>query len=386
MRSKTALDNSGRLLKGYVDQIKQIMHFVLQRANVIVTTTDKASDKLLVKARWPKVIIVDEASQITELNTIMGWVLNQDSVKRVILVGDHLQMSPKAVAKYQKDGQLANPFADQISLSFFERMMNTGHKLHLLNTNLRATAGLSRSYNEITYGCRLLDHKSVALKYRTGSQNALQYIAKVHKKHLEAPFLMFNVSGARSCVEAGSRSKYNLHFIAAGLQEIQNMLAEKLWKQSEITVITPYRMQSKVWEECLAAQGYGEIAVLTINEASGCENEMIILDTVLASSQVDDEALGFFNNPGRITMALSRARQHFLLIGDYEVGLLSESSQVKLASMTSKGQIATFKNRETHKKQWLFKMYDFHRKAGAMVSCEIEKSLEDLVRRQAFGV
>ena len=76
-------------------------------------------------------LIIDEASQGSELDTIIPFV-NFD-VKKVILVGDHLQMSPTVFSEFSRRNMYEQSLFERIHHSFQKQ----GRESFLLDTQYR---------------------------------------------------------------------------------------------------------------------------------------------------------------------------------------------------------------------------------------------------------
>lgn len=82
--------------------------------------------------------------------------------------------------------------------------------------------------------------------------------------------------------------------------------------QSDIGVVTPYKMQRrKIAQACLRS-GYGEITVGTAEAFQGQEKAVIIVSTVRSGGT----RLGFVNNARRFNVMITRAKCLLVIVGD----------------------------------------------------------------------
>jgi superfamily I DNA and/or RNA helicase len=86
-------------------------------------------------------LIIDEASQATEPSVLVPF---QSMTKKMILVGDHMQLPPTVISeresRYTKFGR-----------SLFERLIDNGATPHLLSTQYRMLSELSDFPNRAFY-------------------------------------------------------------------------------------------------------------------------------------------------------------------------------------------------------------------------------------------
>ncbi len=91
-------------------------------------------------------VIVDEASQATEPSTLIPLLTG---VKKLVLVGDHMQLQPTVLSPNAKK--------TQYSRSLFERLVHCGVKPHLLNIQYRMHPQLNRFSSKHFYGNKVKD-------------------------------------------------------------------------------------------------------------------------------------------------------------------------------------------------------------------------------------
>ena len=107
----------------YKDMEEVLMIDTLRKTCGVVTTLSKAADNKLKKARKPVVAVVDEACQSTELETLLVWAHNTETLVLIIFIGDpkHLPGTVKTLMHNTADS-LVNPFVRQMIISLFERL------------------------------------------------------------------------------------------------------------------------------------------------------------------------------------------------------------------------------------------------------------------------
>lgn len=89
---------------------------------------------------------------------------------------------------------------------------------------------------------------------------------------------------------------------------------------SEIAIVTPYRKQVEKIRSVLNSSGISEVKVGSVEEFQGQESRVLIISTVRSSDKFLSydykHQLGFLSNPKRFNVAITRAKQLLILIGN----------------------------------------------------------------------
>lgn len=118
-----AKDKSEEEKKAYKLAEDKLMKDTISKSATLITTLSKTADNKMNRVKKPVIAIVDEACQSLELETLLIWAHNTKTVLLLVLIGDPKQLPPTVLTMHaNRDGQVANPFVDQISMSFFERL------------------------------------------------------------------------------------------------------------------------------------------------------------------------------------------------------------------------------------------------------------------------
>ena len=108
--------------------------------------------KTRLQAKKFRVAVIDEACQSTELETLLVWAHNTETMLLLIFLGDPKQL--RATVKTHgrnTDDQLMNPFSEQLIISFFERLWTRGFDMYMLTEQYRLAAGLEEVFSELFY-------------------------------------------------------------------------------------------------------------------------------------------------------------------------------------------------------------------------------------------
>lgn len=294
----------------------RLMLDTIRKTTGLVTTLSNTADTTLRRAKRPRLVVIDECCQSTELETLLAWAHNTETVLILVLVGDPQQLPPTVVTKDSNRGNLlVNPFAPQMCVSLFERLWRRGFPVHMLNEQYRLAEGLEEVFNQLFYDGRITNHPSTRIDNRPAAQRAIQYIRRQWHKHDGIPHILLNVpTGA--CLRGETFSRFNPHNIAVTANTIRGMLLEGLWTEREITVMTPYREQAKRYRELFRKLRWFHVEVLTVDSMQGQENKCTIFDLVLARSRLGGP--GFVVDKHRLNVALSRSQDMFIMVADTE--------------------------------------------------------------------
>lgn len=240
-------------------------------------------------------IIIDEASQST-ITTILPSLAKG---KKLIVIGDEKQLPPVVAEELlNSEYYLAKEF--NISqkmrncgvsfLSFVQTLLENKVQKTLLKEHYRCPKQIIDFSNKRIYDNQL------ELKKNDDGVNHIKVIKTVPGNH------------ARKS-DDGSSGQYNQREIDEIVKLISTLPSNKT-----IGVITPYRRQSELLRKILPE--YVEVG--TIHTFQGREQQIIIFSTVANSAEdiiKDDEIIkSFVNNEQLINVALTRAKEQFILV------------------------------------------------------------------------
>lgn len=123
----------------------QLQELYLQDARIVFCTASTAGRKALRGFR-PSYLIVEEASQMVETQALNAIMRNYSSLRKVVLSGDMAQLPPTVLsAKYSECSNLEE-------VSFFKRMIKTGHPHTQLVMQYRMAPEISKHVSDAFYG------------------------------------------------------------------------------------------------------------------------------------------------------------------------------------------------------------------------------------------
>lgn len=303
---------------------KQIRELI-DRTNVFVGTIHSIMGKpALLELVDFDLMIIDEASQLLEpMVTGLMTVAN-----KCILIGDHKQLpavsqQPNADTRIREGKNWAKSFQiTDLKMSYFERMYRLyksrqwDYAIGELHRQGRMHKDIMSMVNTQMYNGTLacFDHP----KFEKSIQS---YFSNEQSKLLAGRVLHIGVSGSSESIY----SKVNLAEVDKVLYclDFWIKLIQKEGLKWSIGVITPFRAQiaaiySRGFEAGLDMTG---ITVDTVERYQGGAKDIVILSSVVQHR----EALSRITSPDqegldrKLNVAITRAREQFILIGNAEV-------------------------------------------------------------------
>ena len=201
---------------------------VLNSTHIVLTTLGSAGGRAVESANKFKVVVVDEAAQSSEPSTLVALQLGSS---HAILVGDPQQL-PATI--FSVSGRVT-----KYDRSLFQRLEESGHGVHLLDTQYRMNPVISEFPRHIFYKGMLLDGPNVQQPDFGGSLKTMI--------RLKFPYLQpFNIFDLDSKEERDGTSLSNKHEALLVLQLYRTLDRETdgMVAKTRVAVITPYSQQS----------------------------------------------------------------------------------------------------------------------------------------------
>ena len=305
---------------------------VLDRAHVVCATLTGVQQRALRDAEFD-VCIIDEAAQALE---VACWAAVLKA-RKVVLVGDHLQLPPTVMAPAAAEGGLG--------VTMFERL----HALYgdtiaeMLTTQYRMHASIMQWSSDVLYDGRLIAHASVAdhTLYDLGVavDDAIDAAAAggggggvgnpsspppcpssghASSSSLSVPPVLVFVDTAGCDMaerqdEAGS--SYNEAEAALVMKLVGRLVARGL-APGLIGVIAPYAAQvAALKAQRREGEAWAALEISTVDGFQGREKEAIVISTVRSNT---GQGVGFLADKRRMNVAVTRAKRQCVLVGDSE--------------------------------------------------------------------
>lgn len=262
------------------------------------------------------VVIIDECTQATEPSTLCPIV---KGCKQLVLLGDDFQLGPIVISQDKE-------VLSTLSTSFFQRMINAGVDMFLLDTQYRMSPHISYWPSHHFYGGKIKDGI-------TQAERPIPDGFCWPRKDVPVAFVPC-FSHEQS---VGDGSKLNKGE-AAVVKEIVNGLTKKGITPGSIGIVTPYSGQIRYLVDTLkdkdsefsvgsfldGAEILGNdvdiealerntIKVHSVDGFQGREKDIIIFSAVRSNTEGN---VGFLSDWRRMNVALTRARNGLIVIGN----------------------------------------------------------------------
>eukprot|EP00658_Telonema_sp_P-2_P011832 TRINITY_DN14531_c0_g1_i1.p1 TRINITY_DN14531_c0_g1~~TRINITY_DN14531_c0_g1_i1.p1 ORF type:complete len:748 (+),score=185.98 TRINITY_DN14531_c0_g1_i1:122-2365(+) len=284
-----------------------------------MTANYAARHRALLHKLQPRVCIVEEAGELLESQLLA--CLSSPALEHLVLIGDHQQLRPKV-----SDFKLERDF--HLDISLFERLLSNGTRSSSLSLQLRMRpeiCDLVRPfYSHLQDHDRVFQHPPCRGVHR----NVFFLTHGVYEDEV------FRTSSKQNSHEARFLAKLAEYFVLV-----------KGYQPSEVTLLTPYLGQKRLFKEILAQSDESRadgrtlapplmpdrgqrthedddhkqkehpdhVVVATIDDYQGEENKIILLSLVRSNPT---GKLGFVGIENRIIVALSRAQHGMIMMGN----------------------------------------------------------------------
>ena len=286
-REAKRLKSDARLLE------KQVIHNVLDQADVICATTTLNED--LLGDRWFDLCVIDEACQSTE----PGCWIPLSRCDKFVLAGDHQQLPPTVLSQ--------EAAREGFEVSLLERMVKIyGDRItRLLSVQYRMHKQIMDFSSDYFYHGELVAHESVA-------EHLLSDLEFVKPSEFTQRTMTFiDTAGANwdEELEPGGLSKRNVKEAELILKKAERLIDEGV-KPSEIAIIAPYAAQVRLLRR---SGSYNAVEIDTVDGFQGREKECVLISTVRSNP---DGEIGFLGDARRMNVAITRARRKLIVVGD----------------------------------------------------------------------
>lgn len=262
--------------------------YTLEVADIIgMTTTGAAKHQHILHIIKPKIVVVEEAAEVLESHIVS--VLNART-QHLILLGDHKQLRPRP-----NDHSLALQY--KLDISLFERLVNNRFPCVTLKTQHRMRPEISDLVRGHIYD-ELHDHIKV------------KSYPKV--KGVSSNLFLIQHSNPEEASELSHSNKHEAKYLAA----LCNHLLRQGYSPTQITILVPYTGQLLMMRKFMLKSDFKGVRVTTVDNFQGEENDIILLSLVRSN---ECSKIGFLKEENRISVALSRARQGFYCIGNFQM-------------------------------------------------------------------
>ncbi len=293
---KALFDEAYKIMKDVTRMEQYIIDDVIGKAQVIAATLVGANHYTVRDLRY-NTVVIDEAAQALEPAC---WIPILKG-KKVILAGDHCQLSPTIKSEAAARAGLSTTLLEKCVALHPEAVV-------MLQEQYRMNEVIMGYSSQVFYENKLLAHDSVAGHTLFPSDMPLTFIDTAG-------------CGFEEVVEnAAISNPEEAAFLFKNLGRLVTSLAEHYTAASfpTIAIISPYKEQLHVLKEQLQQaanlQPYlHRIAVNTIDSFQGQERDIVYISMTRSNT---DSIIGFLADTRRMNVAMTRARKKLVVIGD----------------------------------------------------------------------
>lgn len=294
---RKALFDEAHKIGREVEQTEQyIMDNLFSKAQIITATLVGANHYTVRNLKY-NTIVIDEAGQALEPAC---WIPILKAQK-VILAGDHLQLSPTIKSNEAAKNGLSNTLLEKLVSIHPESVV-------LLNEQYRMNKNIMGYSSKVFYDNQLNAHSSVAdhLLFQT-----------------DEPLTFIDTAGCSYDEKLEGTSTTNPDEAAFLIRHLLKLLSELESKAPVIdfptvAIISPYKEQVQILkafvrEEEVLMPYLDKISVNTIDSFQGQERDVVYISLTRSNT---NGGIGFLADTRRMNVAMTRARKKLVVIGD----------------------------------------------------------------------
>ena len=385
--------NTSPPLSDFIKAIREVS-FVMPLINVSANSYGNifASSKGNIQKDLFELILIDEAGTISPTH-----ILSLYAAKKAILFGDAQQLEPIYPYGRKTEQLLLNNFTHDVNI-VDTHGVSTCSAIDIANRS--GLIHFPDSQSRLNGDIWLMDHYRCREAIISIS-NELSYENEIiaHKP---------NVSGERHLTlvehfsEFNKSNNTNTNEIYLILQYLKDM--EKTWLEKynfssrkelckELVILTPFKIQANN-ARSIIAQAYGDIECGTIHSMQGGEKTIAIFSTVYNyNTKKKAQSLFFNKNANMFNVAISRAKEEFILFGNKSVlshkGTYSSLVMKHMLDNNNANHIFMHKTINNEYQKNLIESYDEHHAAFKEYSQMAKKSIliiSPFLRKESFKI
>ncbi len=293
---KALFDEAHKIMKEVGNTEQYIIDDVVAKAEVI-TATLVGSNHYTVSNLKYHTIVIDEAGQALEPAC---WIPIMKAQK-VILAGDHCQLSPTIKSQEAAKGGLRTTLLEKTIALHPEAVT-------LLDVQYRMNEPIMGYSSQVFYENKLKAHGSVA---------------KRSLFETDVPLLFIDTAGCGFEEKLDGTSSTNPEEAQLLFKHLSRTVLEMATHFSienfpTIAVISPYKRQIEILKEQLKHMPeleafQSKITVNTIDSFQGQERDVVYISLVRSNEKAE---IGFLSDIRRMNVAMTRAKQKLVVVGD----------------------------------------------------------------------
>jgi serine/threonine protein kinase/energy-coupling factor transporter ATP-binding protein EcfA2 len=314
-QTKAQFDNSslGELQQEWQKRIqggdKSLEETILKNINVIFGTLVGIASWEIFKNIQFDYVIVDEAGRAT----LPELAITLNRATKFVLIGDHKQLPPVFEDEIINEVEIKGYSKAEIRTTVFEELYEKLKEdrleySHFLNCNYRMHSSIANLISNMFYDGQIITDSNLD-KQKQHSLSSLKhhvywYSTEKFKERQEKP--------------AGTswNNRKNAEEVKRLLAKI-NQEYQLLDIRKTVGIISPYRSQSDLLNQIIKAKSedwtHLDIEIATVDAFQGSDKDIVVFDTVRSNPS---NRLGHITDVKRLNVALSRAKELLLIVGD----------------------------------------------------------------------
>ncbi|KAJ5805202.1 hypothetical protein N7474_011089 [Penicillium riverlandense] len=314
VRGETSDDESQTLHKRHVENYRKwwlaLQEFYLKKAKVVLCTASTAGRKSLCSFQ-PEIVLVEEASQITEQTCLIPIMRNYANLTKVILSGDKRQLPPIVLSAGQNECYNAD------KMSLFERMLDSGVSTVSLRVQYRMAKDICDFVNAEYYEGRLTTDLSCI--DRPNMQRFADFVTELFPQCARGTSYFLSVENSALWKQRNGTSVFNPDYIQIIARLVTNFM-EKGCKQTSILILSFYSEERNLLRKLIHEKlGHKNIRISSVDAAQGAESPYVVLSTTRPGHPW---GMGFITDRNRQCVSLSRARDGLIIVGHETMGTI----------------------------------------------------------------
>lgn len=265
-------------IKNIRKEIRSLQDFYADKwiddASVICGTPVGMNDKSL-NGKVFNTLVIDEAGQCLET---MAWAAFKN-VQRLVLAGDHLQLPPTVISEIA----MKNGF----NKSFLEIVLEKHPQKYLLDTQYRMRQSIADFPNIYFYEGKLKTPKSL--------------------ENISKHFSFYDTAGTGFQEQQSSESSSLTN--PGELDILEAIIEVHAFDLNKCVLISPYSGQVGLAKERFPKN----LRISTVDSFQGQECETVFISLVRSN---EEGKLGFLKDYRRLNVAMTRAKENLIIIGD----------------------------------------------------------------------
>lgn len=268
------------------------------------------------------VAIIDEAGQIQIHNAIVPMSV----AKKVIMLGDHMQIPPMADSDLIALCEQNDVETDLLNMSLFEKLYTSLPKANktILDTQYRMPAEIADVLSSWFYGGK---YKSP--DFKRDMQPSMPSISDKNLVLVDT----FSEEGGQLEVRNPDGGYSNPAEASLIKQIVKHILDSSEYSEKNIGVISAYKLQVHLIQKELKGivnpESIGSM-VASLDSFQGQEREIIIYSFTRSSVKRAEKArIGFLSELRRLNVAMSRCKKLLIMVGDFKYLSTCEKSDAK---------------------------------------------------------